>query len=452
MLSAQCSLLSAHCSMLIAHYLTLSHTFYWLITTKELTPLAHNTTRDGYSQLTQRLNKLPQGAPPSELLYQILRLLFSPYEAELVARLPVVPFTAITAAKRWKLPVGKAQNILEKLCSRALLLDAEQKGEVVYTLPPPMAGFFEFSLMRVRGDVDQKLLAELFYQYLNVEDEFVKDLFSLDPPLGRVFVNESALEDNGVYILSFERASEVIKTASHIGVGMCYCRHKMEHVGESCDAPLNICLTFGTTAASLARHEYNRLVDKSEGLELLAQAYEHNLVQCGENVRQNVSFICNCCGCCCEALVAERKFSMLRPVHTTNFLPKLQQEECTLCGKCVRICPLGIISIDEEVRIDGERCLGCGVCIRACGFSALQLTPRAARVITPLNSVHRILQNAIDKGTLEQLVFDNQVLFSHRASAALLGAILKLPPAKQLLASKQFKSQYLESLIKRFSR
>lgn len=29
-----------------------------------------------------------------------------------------------------------------------------------------MAGFFEFSLMRIRKDVDQKLLAELFYQYL----------------------------------------------------------------------------------------------------------------------------------------------------------------------------------------------------------------------------------------------------------------------------------------------
>jgi len=41
-----------------------------------------------------------------------------------------------------------------------------------------MAGFFEFSLMRVRGDVDQKLLAELFYQYLTVEEEFVKTLFT----------------------------------------------------------------------------------------------------------------------------------------------------------------------------------------------------------------------------------------------------------------------------------
>jgi len=40
-------------------------------------------------------------------------------------------------------------------------------------LPPPMAGFFEFSMMRIRDDVDQKLLGELFYQYITVEDDFI---------------------------------------------------------------------------------------------------------------------------------------------------------------------------------------------------------------------------------------------------------------------------------------
>ncbi len=32
-----------------------------------------------------------------------------------------------------------------------------------YVLPPPMAGFFEFSMMRVREDIDQKALSELFH-------------------------------------------------------------------------------------------------------------------------------------------------------------------------------------------------------------------------------------------------------------------------------------------------
>ena len=33
--------------------------------------------------------------------------------------------------------------------------------------------------MRVRTDIDQKLLSELYYQYLNVEEDFIKDLFSV---------------------------------------------------------------------------------------------------------------------------------------------------------------------------------------------------------------------------------------------------------------------------------
>ena len=57
-----------------------------------------------------------------------------------------------------------------------------------------MAGFFEFSMMRVRDDIDQQLLAELFYQYITVEDDFILALFTNgETQLGRVFVNEPAL-------------------------------------------------------------------------------------------------------------------------------------------------------------------------------------------------------------------------------------------------------------------
>ena len=73
---------------------------------------------------------------------------------------------------------------------------------------------------------------------------------------------------------------------------MCYCRHKMKHVGKGCDAPMDICMTFNGTANSLIKYNYARRIDASECKELLHKAYEHNLVQCGENVRQGVTFIC----------------------------------------------------------------------------------------------------------------------------------------------------------------
>jgi ferredoxin len=421
--------------------------------------MAHHTVKSGYVELVERLNRFPQGAPPSDTLYKILQIIFSEREAQLVALLPIKPFTAKKASEVWRMSLVETRKVLDELASRAILVDVEQNGEMVYTLPPPMAGFFEFSMMRLRGDIDQKVLGELFYQYMNVEDEFIRALFvNGETQLGRTFVHEPAISsDNALHVLDYERASEVIRTASHRGIGMCYCRHKMEHVGKACDAPLDICMTFNTTADSLIRANYAHEVDISEGIDLLQQAYENNLVQFGENVRQGVNFICNCCGCCCEAMIAARKFGILQPIHTTNFLPAVDESTCNGCGKCVSACPveaMTLVSANDprhpkikKAKLDPEICLGCGVCVRNCSKSSLSLKERPQHVITPINSTHRVVVMAIERGMLQNLIFDNRALWNHRALAAILGVILRLPPIKQTLASRQVKSRYLEALI-----
>ena len=421
--------------------------------------MAHHTLKTSWSALTGRLNRFPQGAPPSELLNKILKVLFSDREAQLVSLLPIKPFTAQKASRIWKTGLTETRNILDTLAGRALLVDIEQNGEQQYALPPPMAGFFEFSMMRVRHDIDQRALSELFYQYLNVEEDFIRELFTRgETQLGRVFVNEPALSaENSLHVLDYERATEVINTASHIGVGMCYCRHKMAHLGRACDAPMEICMTFNTTAASLTRHGYARRIDAVECIDLLDQAYGNNLVQFGENVRQEVNFICNCCGCCCEAMITARRFAILNPVHTTNFIPVIDHGNCNGCGKCVNACPveaMTLVSANDHrhpnrkmALLNEERCLGCGVCVRNCISKSILLKSRAKRVLTPLNGVHKAVVMAIERGKLQHLIFDNRVLFSHRALAAVLGVLLKLPPVKQIMASEQIKSRFFEKII-----
>ena len=424
--------------------------------------MAHATVRSAYRKLTERINLYPQGAPTAETLYRILELLFSEVEAALVAQLPIKPFTAKKAARMWRKSELEARNILDTLAGRGILVDSlPENGPTVYFLPPPMAGFFEFSMMRIRKDIDQKLLSELFYQYLNVEEDFIKGLFcNGETQLGRVFVHETALSaENSLHVLDYERASEIVTCARHIGVGICYCRHKMEHVGKACTAEQDICLTFNNTAAFLTRRGIARAIDVAEGLDLLQKARAQNLVQFGENVRRSVNFICNCCGCCCEAMIAARRFGFLHPVHTSSFIAAIDETDCCGCGKCVEACPveaLGLVTANDPghpkrkvARLNRELCLGCAVCVAACPSGLVSLESRPQRVITPLDSTHRAVLMAIERGKLQNLIFDVQAQWNHRAMAAILGVILRLPPLKQALASRQMKSRYLEYLLEK---
>lgn len=226
----------------------------------------------------------------------------------------------------------------------------------------------------------------------------------------------------------------------------------MEHVGQNCDAPMDICMTFGNTADSLIRSNYARRVSTKECLELLEVAYSHNLVQIGENVQNEVAFICNCCGCCCEALLAAQKFGTVQSIATTNYLPKIDSEKCVKCGNCIAICPIGALGDKQKSKgvipkLEETMCLGCGICVRNCPFDALSLESIDQRIITPVNTAHRVVLTALDKGMLPNLIFDNRSLASHRILATIFTAILDLPPIKQLAATDQLRSKYLAKLL-----
>ena len=136
-------------------------------------------------------------------------------------------------------------------------------------------------------------------------------------------------------------------------------------------------------------------------------------------------------------------------LHDSCHVIKGNDSSDTLYAKCQKNRPLDITSAQQKRRpvIDESICLGCGVCARNCPKKAITLQRRPIEVITPVNSTHRFVLQAIEKGTLQNLVFDNQAFANHRAMAAVFGTILKLPPLKQALASKQFKSVYLDHLL-----
>ena len=56
--------------------------------------------------------------------------------------------------------------------------------------------------------------------------------------------------------------------------------------------------------------------------------------------------------------------------------------------------------------------------MRNCPAGAIGLESRLSWVLTPVDTVRRTVAMAIERGTLQHLIFDNQVLYSHRTLAA----------------------------------
>jgi len=405
-----------------------------------------------YANLQKRLDAAPQGAPASETLFKILKVLFTEQEAELVSQLPIRMFSLEQAAKIWKKDLTETQEILDTLADKGLMVDLDDKDSRRYVLAPTMAGFFEFSIMRTDGKFDNKLLSELFHHYINVEDQFLKRVFTLNPTVDRTFVQEDTLEPEQLMtILDYERATKLIDTASCITVGTCYCRHKMEHMGKACDKPQDVCLTFNKCAESLSKHGVARKIEKEEAHKILKKCMDLGLVQIGDNVQDNASFICNCCGCCCEAIQGYKKLGCMAKINS-NYVPKIQNN-CTGCGVCKIKCPVDAIEIkDGKAVVDEDTCIGCGVCKRFCPTSAIKMDRRKKTMFVPKNTQERIILDAIDSGTLQNLIFDNYHLWTYDVFRKFFGIILNLKPAKRLLVHNQLQSRFLQGITKLYSK
>ena len=98
--------------------------------------------------------------------------------------------------------------------------------------------------------------------------------------------------------------------------------------------------------------------------------------------------------------------------------------------------------------VSEDHCIGCGVCASTCKPKSVQLHLRAKRVITPEDTFEKTILQSLQRGTLQNLVFDNPMDVGHAFMRAFVGGFLRLSPVKRALMSDSFRSRFLHTMRK----
>ncbi len=424
--------------------------------------MGHVVGKDIYKSLGEKIDNLAVRVELNKKFYDILKELYSHEEADVVVRMPYSLSPLEEIAKQTGYGKTRLLKILKGLCLKGLVVDMWLQEKYLYTPSPMVIGIFEFTMMRTGDDLGSKKWARLFYDYMH-DGDFHKVNFQNGEKISplRTLPHETTIKNEEfVEILDYEKATAIVEEADKFAIGICSCRHEKLHVDEkACDVPLETCLSFSFAADYLIRNKLAKEASRSEVLDNLARSKEMGVVFNADNVKNNITFICQCCGCCCNVLMGISKFGYTNTVVTSNFIASIDQETCTGCGKCVKVCPINAIDFlpienpesrkKKEPKINTEICIGCGVCALSCSdTNSLKLISREKRVLHPETTFERNILQSLERGTLQNQLFGDPEKTSHKVIKGVVGGFLRLNPVKKALMSETLRSSFLETMKK----
>lgn len=346
-----------------------------------------------YERLTEAMS-LRGGALPvvkSPELTALLEELFTPEEAELAIKMPVTAISAETFAKEI---IGGDVNgvggILETMADKGLVFTAERNSVRFYTLMPLVPGIFEMQFMK--GEVSERMrkLARLFDDYFSLTRATARQSVEAGSgahagfPFARVIPVEQEVPPD-VTIHVYDKVSAYIDQADYIAISVCYCRHHGELLGNPCDKPKDVCMSFGPQAKYVVEHGFGKLVSKEEARQVLNRCEEAGLIHCSSNTSKYISFICNCCDCHC-GIIQSIKEGIIPMGAVSSFIISVDEDACNGCGTCIDRCQMDALTLHGAMVVrDGRRCIGCGLCISVCPTEALKLELRKEAPVPPFD-------------------------------------------------------------------
>jgi ferredoxin len=182
-----------------------------------------------------------------------------------------------------------------------------------------------------------------------------------------------------------QKIREAIKESSYrIILNRCICRDSFKCSKYPRDFA---CIMLGEACRTMVENGIARPASVEECLTHLDKASGYGLVGiCAWTEMESIAKgipeenklkyieICFCCPCCCNGLVSFKKWNDIPELRKlfkpTGWRPK-STEKCTGCGACVKICPMGAITVlDDDLTIDSS-CIGCGLCSSRCPKDAI---------------------------------------------------------------------------------
>jgi ferredoxin len=354
------------------------------------------TETSPYERLAAVLDKIPNGFPAVEdgTHLRILEWIFTPEEADLTSKLRLSGETAEEIAQRLNRSKDETEQLLEIMRKKGQLNSwvSKSAGARKYGIKPFVVGIYEDQLNRMDEE-----LAQLLEAYL---DKGFRKTSSVEPVIFQVLpVNKTISTELEIH--PYQKAEELIESASSWGIRECICKKQKALIGEPCSYPTTVCIAFVPKAENyFDDDEITTPITKEEALGYLKEAEDAGLVHCTYNVQAGHTYICNCCTCCCGVLRGVESLENPRQFIKTDFVMSVDPEFCTGCGTCLDRCQFNALSIPDDLCVvDPSRCIGCGVCAMVCPESAMEITrtETSEKPPTPENQMDWMTQRAMNR-------------------------------------------------------